>query len=846
MVGACTSPYAGLVVCSHGNMAPGQVASININTDLDVRAVEGDFDSALSTNTTSIDSAQGNNTDTLTVTVQRQADLEVSFTTTPLPVQAGGQVTLDVTATNNGPSVASGVEITVDIPTPESTFDSYQSSTATCVFATGTLTCDAIADVLPGASVLFSLTWTIDAGVTGGTALSATASVTAVEFDPATGNNDFTANYVVVVQSDIEINLLASPSPVATIGSPIDFTVDVLNLGLSDSPSVNISCSVTDSVNVIAAPTGITAPGTCTYNSGFSILFCELGPVSLSDTPRVSWTQLVSDSATTSDTVTTTCTTISANFDPVSSNNDASLIQTLDNTADVALSVQFFPGSSATAGAAVTLSYSVINGGPSLAVNPVVTHVVPTGMSVGTLPAQCSLGGSTITCNEPTLDPLASTSGAVIFIVDSDAVGPITSAWSVSASTPDNIPGNNFASTDIPIVYSSDFGIGLGLSANPVSVGQALTFTAVITNNGFSDGDIDVSLVLQGVENGVVNFPGDCTVVLNSGTTPVQTEVDCSFTGVVSTQQILLTVDTTVDFATEGLTLVSTGQVSGGSNPDPLASNDDSTAETTVRLAAADLAISMTAAPTVFAGNNAAFSISVRNLGPDAVGSISLSNTLPANTVLVSTSFASCSQAGQVLTCNLGTLAKSGTASGSILVAVDNTYAGPLTNDASVSGGLMDPAAGNNDAMVVVTSSLRTDLAVAFVASPDPFGSGGGVDVVVLVTNNGPSYATGDVLDFALPAAGISGVTFSAGCSPSGPNNVTCSSGGGLAPGTSFSPTISFDVDASVVDGTNMLLTAYVDGNEADPQTANDRAAQTYLVEASSELAVQVCFDLLV
>jgi uncharacterized repeat protein (TIGR01451 family) len=62
------------------------------------------------------DTDLSNNTATVTTTIGPEADLEVSATVAPNPVQSGEPVTFIISVNNNGPNVANNVVLTFDVP----------------------------------------------------------------------------------------------------------------------------------------------------------------------------------------------------------------------------------------------------------------------------------------------------------------------------------------------------------------------------------------------------------------------------------------------------------------------------------------------------------------------------------------------------------------------------------------------------------------------------------------------------------------------------------------------------------------------------------------------------------
>jgi uncharacterized repeat protein (TIGR01451 family) len=118
----------------------------------------------------------------------------------------------------------------------------------------------------------------------------------------------------------------------------------------------------------------------------------------------------------------------------------------------------------------------------------------------------------------------------------------------------------------------------------------------------------------------------------------------------------------------------------------------------------ADLKVSMTGNPAVQAINgNVTYSIVLTNFGPSVASGDILHDTLPAGVGLLSvqTSQGACSQSGQTVNCNVGSL-PSGVGVG-VTVIVQGTSASTVTNLVQVSSSVADPNPADNIARVSTT-----------------------------------------------------------------------------------------------------------------------------------------------
>ena len=133
----------------------------------------------------------------------------------------------------------------------------------------------------------------------------------------------------------------------------------------------------------------------------------------------------------------------------------------------------------------------------------------------------------------------------------------------------------------------------------------------------------------------------------------------------------------------------------------------------------ADLSVTQTDTPDPVTGGNAVnYVITVSNAGPDAATNVTLVDTLPAGTTLISSS-AGCSLAGTTVICPLGTLASGASANVSIVVRAPNvSSATVMTNSATASASETDPASANNtsaEGTTVVPAGSNPDVAAGWV-----------------------------------------------------------------------------------------------------------------------------------
>ena len=115
-------------------------------------------------------------------------------------------------------------------------------------------------------------------------------------------------------------------------------------------------------------------------------------------------------------------------------------------TADLSLAKTIVPS-----GSTPSWTLTVTNGGPLDASGVVVTDVLPTRLSIGTVPAGCTydLATRTLRCSASSLANGTSVEFTFTTTITGKGNGWITNTAQVSSSTPDGNAGNNSASAKV-------------------------------------------------------------------------------------------------------------------------------------------------------------------------------------------------------------------------------------------------------------------------------------------------------------------------------------------------------------------------------------------------------------
>ncbi len=254
----------------------------------------------------------------------------------------------------------------------------------------------------------------------------------------------------------------------------------------------------------------------------------------------------------------------------------------------------------------------------------------------------------------------------------------------------------------------------------------------------------------------------------------------------------------------------------------------------------ADLAITDAGSPNpVAAGGNITYTLLATNNGPSAADNATLVVNVPANTTFVSLVAASgwscqtpaAGGTGNVVCANAN-LAAPGSAAFTLVVKVNNGVANGtvITQTASVSSSVSDPALSNNTARVnTIVGGAGANLSVTNVAAPNPVQAGGTITYTQVVTNTGTSAITNGTLTEATPAnTTFVSITPPAGWTCTGFPAIPCTAAT-VGAGVSGTFSVVYRVNALTPSGTIISDTVTVNSSNqsfgANSATATDVVA---------------------
>ena len=336
-------------------------------------------------------------------------------------------------------------------------------------------------------------------------------------------------------------------------------------------------------------------------------------------------------------------------------------------------------------GDSVVYTITVSNIGNQLAEDVVMIDVFPGGVTfVSAISSQgnCSEISNVVTCNLGTIENGAAVS--VTIIGKTTVEGIITNTASVTSSTSDSNNNNNSTSEQTTVIILSqtaDLSILKSGLSDTVTVGDNITYTITVTNNGSDEAE---EVVLTD------NLPGNVSFILTTFTqgncSTANEVVTCNMGSISNGGHAVVTI--VVKTILEG-TITNIASVTS-STFDPDSNNNSASEQTTaIRLSMADLSITKndTIDP-VAVGDSINYTITVTNNGPETAKSVVMTDQLPGGVSFISASSSqgSCVESNGEVTCNLGDIANGESATATIIV-IANTD-GQITNTASVTSPL--------------------------------------------------------------------------------------------------------------------------------------------------------------
>jgi uncharacterized repeat protein (TIGR01451 family) len=542
--------------------------------------------------------------------------LEKSFS--PAVLNAGGTSTLTFTITNTSELAAkNGWSLTDTLPAGLVVTNPASAST----------TCSGgqVSAVAGGGSIAVS--GNLDAGQASCTASVGVTASTAGTYTNGPGNVTTTGlnppppSIVQFLSADLAIVKTASPGTI-TPGTNVTYTLVVTNNG--PDPAVNVR--VSDPL-----PSGLTfVSGSPECSAAGADVTCAVGSLAAGASQTFTVTASVASSVT--GRVTNTATVTSDTADPSPANNTSTTTVPSEGVADLSIGKS---ASTSTVGPGGQVLYTLViaNHGPGDATGVTVTDTPPAGLvpqSANPAQGTCEIVGGRVSCALGALAAGGSTQVLVTAQTAPGAFGSLTNTATVTGDQTDPDPSDNTVTATItvpspptPAQARADLSITKRAGRTRVALGQSLTYTIVVTNNGPSPAtDVNVT--------DTTSLPGRLLSVRTSAGTCERTlPVTCALGTIASGTDVTITVRFR---PTDTGSLRNAASVTG-EGLDPKTANNLAVVTSRVRPA-----LALTKAVnrrTINAGQTATYRIRVRNPSPQTVRNVRTCDRLPSGLVFV-------------------------------------------------------------------------------------------------------------------------------------------------------------------------------------------------------------------
>jgi len=441
----------GTLTCTIGSLAANATASFSFVVGVSATATAGStITQTGSVSSSTTDANPGNNSASASVVVAGSANLSISNTASPVPVQAGNNITYTQVLTNSGPSSAATATIT-EVTPPGTTFSSITYPAGwLCTYptlgSTGTITCTNPSFAVGTAS--FSVAVTVNATATPGTAINDTATVTSSTTDPNLANNSATAADVVALatQADLITTNTAVPTTVAA-GSNVTYTQTVTNNGPAAATTVTFTQTTPPNTNFqsMTPPVGWTCSPLTAGTAG-TITCTDGSNLALNASATFTLILQVNSGTASGTNIAETAAASATNIVPNLTSNSATATVVVENanSADMAIVKTGSPSPTVADGDLLTYTLTVTNNGPATATNVTVIDPLPSNVSNPVLSytqGNCSAAENTVTCQLGSM-----TSGAtatITIVVLAGAPGMAVNTATVSAEQSDPNGANN-------------------------------------------------------------------------------------------------------------------------------------------------------------------------------------------------------------------------------------------------------------------------------------------------------------------------------------------------------------------------------------------------------------------
>ena len=244
----------------------------------------------------------------------------------------------------------------------------------------------------------------------------------------------------------------------------------------------------------------------------------------------------------------------------------------------------------------------------------------------------------------------------------------------------------------------------------------------------------------------------------------------------------------------------------------------------------ADLSISKSASKDpVKPGETFIYTLTVENNGPNTASNVTVQDILPSSLNLLNVNPSSGTWSAP--SWNIGSVENGTSKTLAITVSVKSGTSGSITNTATVRSSTNDPNTNNNSAVKTIQIvQLSADIEISKTASKNPVQPGEIFTYTINVKNNGPDAATGVSVQDVLPSS----LNFIGADASVGTWSAPSWTIGSIANGTT--KTLTMTVSAKSNASGDIVNTATVTSNTADPNPNNNSATKTISVEDTEDI----------
>jgi uncharacterized repeat protein (TIGR01451 family) len=467
-------------------------------------------------------------------------------------------------------------------------------------------------------------------------------------------------------------------------------------------------------------------------------------------------------------------------------------------------------------GATATVTLTVANAGSSAATDARITDTLPSGETFVSSPDGCVAAGAAVDCD---VGPLADGQSRVVSMTvragaDAASGTTLTNRARVSSPEFDMDPSNNVASADLEVLAAPPADADVAARVHiqsPVVAGRPVTADLLFANRGLTAAP--ASTLTVAIPAGLV----DAAVSLGATACPITSRVAVCDVGTVDANRAVVgRLTGTLDPAVPDGTPLTVTATAASSAPDANPAND-AASDTRPVLAVADVAVSVTAAEPLLAGQPGSGVVQVVNLGPSRAVGVVARLQLPPGIVFVSSPDGCVLAAAQMLACPRVDLDVDASATfrivGRASTPIDPTAVKFVVTATSST---TDPVPANNRLVLTGTLDPVVDVSIGIAAEPRRVHVGDNVRFTVRVRNAGPG--ADPTVTVKLPV--VDGLRV-VGSLPLGVLSATGGLSwqvGRLEPGGRT--TMRFDV--VVTHASRLIQTATTSGARTDLDTANN------------------------